>query len=292
MAWKKGIKASPALRSFLFGKDAHRELPKLTRGFDILVLHKQHYLGSVWYFAGQKEYYALHDHLFPNVVNSCFLYVCSCRCPPDFQNPQGKVKDIISMRDECEYWIRFIASNSKPHQVEGSSMSQLPHVRFVLTHKDTLDDETLTISRQRADQVVGDLRVKFKDVISVSSTVEVVNAHSMKDVKRLMMLTSDTLGDILEHQTEYAVCKAVRDAMETWSLQNQSKPVLGLAEFRDICTNNVFPSAPLPFKDARLYSSEGREAVLAYLNDVGDLIFPKGLDFVVANPRWFGVGVL
>ncbi|CAM6099047.1 unnamed protein product [Calypogeia fissa] len=292
LRWKKSMEAVPGVRSYLFGRDAYLELTARTRGVDILFLQKQTCLASVWDFAGQREYYALHDYLFPNVINSCFLYVCSCRCPPDLQNRRGKVKDHNSMRAECEYWMRFIASNSKPRHHGDHRGPQLPHVRFVLTRKDTLDSDALRISRQQAEDVVEELRNKFQDVINLCETVEVVNAHSSKDVERLIALTDNTLKEILEHQTEYAVCPAVRSAMETWSAENRSKPVMTLTEFRDMCRRQVHPLAKVEFYSAHLNSIEGQETVLAYLNDTGDLIFPKPLDFIVANPRWFGVGVL
>lgn len=49
--------------------------PPRTRGFDVLILKEPAPRKSLWDFAGQKEYYALHDYLFPDVTNSCFLYV-------------------------------------------------------------------------------------------------------------------------------------------------------------------------------------------------------------------------
>lgn len=282
----------PTLRRCLFGPHADKELTTRTRGFDILDLSKQSYLASVWDFAGQREYYALHDYLFPNIINSCFLYVCNSRCHPDFDFiSENDVEPKSDMRDECQFWMKIIASNSKTHQVGNDENSQLPQVRFVLTHKDTLKSDALDTSIQYANEIVKDLGHKFRYVIDLYETVEVVDAHSLHDVKRLMMLTNSCLEKVLQNQTEYAVCKPVRQAIRDWSAKNPSKPVMSLEDFKSLCGSQVRLSAPRPYMEA-LLKPEGRETVLSYLSDTGDLIFPKGLDFIVINPRWFGLGVL
>lgn len=264
------------------------ELADRTTGFDVVILKKQPFRTSVWDFGGQKEYYTLHDYLFPDISNSCFLYVCSPRYRPDRQNPEGRIKKQCFMREECEYWMRFIASNFKPRRGGDGSGRELSRVRFVLTNKDTLSSSRLDVAKQRAERVVVQLKEVFKDVIDLSETVDVVNAHSRKDVERLITLANASLKAILAHQTEYAMCEEVRTVLTGWSAKNPSKPVLSLQEFYALCEGLVHPQAPTPKPSPK----EDWDVALAYLNDLGDIIHPKGADFIVANPRWFGVGVL
>lgn len=281
--WNKFRQLLPSFQQLLLGRDADQELMGRTRGLDILTVRNQPFLKSVWDFAGQREYYALHDYLFPDVKNSCFLYVSSCRCPPDAQNPKGVIRDQRTIKEQCEYWMRFIASNSKPLQGGDCHDRQLPHVRFVLTNKDTLDAAELSTARQRAEVVVRDLIGVFRDVIELCETVEVVNAHSSKDVKRILTLTNESLETILAHKTEYALCDEVRNVLNRWSANNRFKPVLSVPDFYELREGRFsLTDTPLPV----------REALLPYFNDLGEIISPKGLNFIVVNPRWFGVGVL
>ncbi|CAM6102986.1 unnamed protein product [Calypogeia fissa] len=279
LGWKKLMQSSPHLRQMLYGKDCHLELTNRTRGFDVVALKNQQHLKFIWDIAGQKEYYALHDYLFPNIENSCFLYVSSCRLPPSTQNPQGQIKSEAIMQSECEFWMKFIASNSEPAQ---SMQQQLPQVRFVLTYKDTLNSSELATSTSRAKNVVRTLKRVFKDVVELCEAVEVVDAHSPTDVERLLNLTDDSLKKILAGQTEYAICEEERNVLARLPA---SHPFMSIVEFYNMQQEGrfYFKKAPEPI----------REAVLKYLNDSGEIIFPKReLDLVVANPRWFGVHIL
>lgn len=285
--WKKLMQAHPALRRSLFGKAAYLELKNRTRGCDISGLEKQGYLKSIWDFAGQKEYYALHDYLFPDMYNSCFFFVCSSRGLPDLKNPEG-FKDEKTMREECTYWMKFLGSNSKV-RIGEDGQRHLPHVVFVLTKVDTLDSDRRECSEANAKKVVKDLRSQFDGVVELYDTVQFVDACSDKDVKKLITVAKEVLEKILKRQTEYTVCQEVRKVLDRWSEdpENELKPVLKLDEFVELCQKQV----------ERLVIQEPLEnevwsIVLAYLNDIGEIIYLKGLNFIVTKPRWFGVGVL
>lgn len=282
----------PCLRRLSFGRNAHKELENRTRGFDVVVLSKHPWRTSIWDFAGQREFYALYDYLFPDVQNSCFVYVCSCRCPPNDAHPEGKIKTEESMKKDCLYWMKFLSSNTKPRQGTDEHGAQLPYVKFVLTNTDTLGWKQSYFSKQWAKSVVVELKGLFHEVIDLCETVDVVNSHSLKDMGLLMDEMNAKLEEILKNRREYSICNEVRSALDELSAKELSKPILSLKEFHTMCEDQLRHAAPMAYSDAKLYLKKNQTAALSYLNDLGDIIYHDGLDFIVVNPRWFGKGIL
>ncbi|KAG6556835.1 hypothetical protein Mapa_001782 [Marchantia paleacea] len=299
---KRVIRKVPCIREIIFGGQAVRELEDRTRGCEIVQLRDDPNQGriSVWDFAGLKEYYALHDYLFPSFKNSCFLYVCSVRFPP-YEVPRtgpgwirrpGSIKSKEAIREEFLYWMRFIASNSKTVPAADGHSGPLPRVILVLTNKDQLDPINLNYSARCARDVVHEMRERFKDVVVVQEEVEIVAAHSAEDVQRLFSVAEESLEQLLELSTEYAVCEEVRRVLEDWSAR-MSRPVLDMAEFNRLCEKKLQPNMdPIEYRAAKLETTEGRVSVLTYLDYVGEIIYTASLDLIVVNPRWFGMGVL
>jgi hypothetical protein len=80
---------------------------------------------------GQEEYHAFHDDfMLPNLSNtgnpSSFLLVCS----PFRSVHRDEMKQSEGIYQELEYWLRFIASNTR------KSISFKPKVNVVFTHAD------------------------------------------------------------------------------------------------------------------------------------------------------------
>ncbi|BBN08086.1 hypothetical protein MPTK1_4g08770 [Marchantia polymorpha subsp. ruderalis] len=299
---KRVIRKVPCIREIIFGGQAVRELEDRTRGCEIVQLRDDPNQGriSVWDFAGLKEYYALHDYLFPSFKNSCFLYVCSLRFPP-WEVPRtgpgwlrrpGSIKSKEAIREELLYWLRFIASNSKTLPAADGRSGPLPRVILVLTNKDQVHPINLNQTARSAREVVHEMKERFKDVVVVQEEVEIVAAHSGEDVQRLFSVAEENLEQLLELSTEYAVCEEVRRVLEDCSVR-KSKPVLAMAEFDRLCEKELQPNMdPIEYKAAKLDTTEGRVSVLTYLDYVGEIIYTPSLDLIVVNPRWFGMGVL
>ncbi|KAL2636434.1 hypothetical protein R1flu_007913 [Riccia fluitans] len=302
LAFKRFVRKVPCIREILFGGQATRELDERTRGCEIVHLRDYDRQGtiSVWDFAGLKEYYALHDYLFPSFKNSCFLYTCSVRFPP-YPNAQtagsqhrvpGGIKHRDDMREEFLYWMRFIAANSKRIPNADGQSGPLPRVILVLTNKDSLDFGSLNCSTRWAKDVVDEMRERFKDVVELQEEVEVIDAHSPEDVTHLFNVAGDSLEQLLELSTEYAVCEEVRLALQDWS-DKKSKPVLNMTDFRKLCEKRLQPNMdPIEYRAAKLGTTEGQVEVLAYLDYIGEIIYTQSLNLIVVNPRWFGMGVL
>lgn len=189
--------------------------------------------------------------------------------------------------------MKFIASNSKVRIGRDGQGLQLPHVVFVLTKNDTLDGMELANANADAKSVVKDLRSEFEGVLDLYERVQVVDARSAQDVTELLKVVKIVLRTTLETQKEYVVCEEVCEVLDRWSGENKSKPVLKLDEYYELCQAHIKPPNPLiPVREGQGQSRVGKDVILAYLNDLGDIISLKGLDFIVINPRWFGVGVL
>uniref|UniRef100_A0A0V0GQK1 Putative ovule protein n=1 Tax=Solanum chacoense TaxID=4108 RepID=A0A0V0GQK1_SOLCH len=65
---------------------------------------------SIWNLAGQQEFYALHDLMFPGHGRaSIFLIISSLFRKPN--NREQKTPDEVE--EDLQYWLRFIVSNFK-----------------------------------------------------------------------------------------------------------------------------------------------------------------------------------
>lgn len=274
------LRRHPKLRRFLFGSRALKELQYRTRGFDIVLLSRETKQKiCVWDFAGQKEYYALHDYLFPGTHNSCFLYVCSPRYPPSDKCPIGDIKKPQELEGELLYWMRFIASNSS-FRIQAD---RLPLMSVVLTKKDTLTEHNLDTFTRSLTGAVHKLIEKFEGVIVLNKEVRVVDAHSAKDVKGvLQVMEKHITSDLLWQQKEYAVCQKIRENLA--GLSQMQGPILSKQDFLRVCKSDL--------DGAELWTESQLDSLLTCLNDAGDIIFTSALEFIVVNPRWFGQGVL
>ncbi|BFI19995.1 hypothetical protein MPTK1_7g08800 [Marchantia polymorpha subsp. ruderalis] len=300
VAWRKFLRKSPLMRKALFGTSTPSgDVDNTTRGCDVVTLRSamRRSTDIVWDFAGHKEYDALHNYLFSNFSNSCFLCIASAfgdmRARAQTSQRPGsesrRLKEQRDIKEELEYWMRLIASSSRP----SPRSSQRPVVMFVLTNGDELDPRILRDVSQRTESVVAEMRERYQSVVDLQQGVKVIDSHSCKDVQELMTAAQETLAKVLQNSAEFAVCEEVRLVLENWSAKSASKPILRMEDFQTLCERELRGRLnPSVFASADLHTARGQIAVLNKLNDNGDIMFSSSLDVIVVNPKWFGGVVL
>ncbi|KAH0762531.1 hypothetical protein KY290_018604 [Solanum tuberosum] len=124
-------------------------------------------------YAGQQEFYALHDLMFPGHGRaSIFLIISSLFRKPN--NREQKTPDEVE--EDLQYWLRFIVSNSK----RALQQCMLPNVTVVLTHYDKINQ--LSQNLQLIVDSIRRLRDKFQGFVEFYSTVFTVDARSSASV--------------------------------------------------------------------------------------------------------------
>ena len=92
-----------------------------TRGIEVRTIEEKGTRISLWDMAGQSEFHAFHDCMFPDIgsssyqLPSMFMFVWS---PMDSRNSEkGAVKTERNFEASFRYWLRFLASKSKQSNI-------------------------------------------------------------------------------------------------------------------------------------------------------------------------------
>ncbi len=234
---------------------------------------------AIWDMAGQEEFHSFHDFMFPNLNGtsypSIFLLVCS-----QIKQEEGKPqKDILDIRKELEYWLRFIASKNRRSNIFK------PKAIVVLTHADKIGGLNV-----RAKGVVADLRSKFTEVVDVSLETFVVNSHSSSSSRVLVQSIQNNVQDLLNALPPvYQVCTTMKLALKDWMSQHPNNPLMSQDTFSKLCQK--LPDLAIVDQNAIkliLKSIEDRRKVVAkWLHMSGDILFFEDLDFIVVDVQWF-----
>jgi hypothetical protein len=194
-----------------------------------------------------------------------------------------KQPEVVSR--ELEYWLRFIASNTR------KSVSFKPKVHVVLTHADKVAGLAAWATR-----IVTELQRNFCDALDLSPEPMAVNATSSHSSNSIACLIQDNTKAILEKLPHvYKVCSVMRHVLEDWRLQHPKCPLISWQTFSDLCQDAQVPDLITyleGYSAEDLLVKERRKAVAECLHDAGDIIFFNDFDFIVVDLHWFCHGVM
>nr|GMC72415.1 protein TORNADO 1 [Ipomoea batatas] len=234
---------------------------------------------SIWNLAGQHEFYALHDLMFPGHGSaSFFLVVCSLFRKPN--NREQKTPNEIE--EDLQYWLRFIVSNSR----RALQQCMLPNVTVVLTHYDKVNQASPDL--QAAVNLIQKLRDKFHGFVEFYPTLFTVDARSSASVSKLAHHIRKTSKTVLERVPQvYELCNELIQILSEWRVENHHKPAMKWKDFADICQVKV-PSLRIR---SRLDNTEKvemrRRAVATCLHNIGEVIYFDELGFLILDCEWF-----
>ena len=92
-----------------------------TQGIEVQAIKNDGIGVSVWDMAGQQQFHAFHDSMFPDIgsssyhVPSMFMFVWS---PIDSESSHGGVeKEFVDFEASFRYWLKFLASKSRQSNI-------------------------------------------------------------------------------------------------------------------------------------------------------------------------------
>lgn len=245
---------------------------------------------SVWDFAGHREFHALHDFMFPSGDNAATLFALVCSpIESPVENRAGQVKKHHRLKEELLYWLKFIASNSKPSSLK-------PSVVVVMTNKDRLGSSlkrNVDLWVSGAQDMTRELAAEFADLLTVWPEPFLVNALVKEDaaMRKWMSEVEKSLESTVRGLAkEPAICSEVVRAL---GASGTKSPIISVAEFASVCLSLAKAQAGL--SGVEMFSSTGDKgwrAVAAFLHNSGEVIYHDKLGFILHNVRWFGHGVL
>jgi hypothetical protein len=272
------VKSHDGIQKLLHGPF---QLELRTRGIEICGLKNNAGIRlSIWDMGGQEEYHAFHDFMFPNLSDtgnpSSFLLVCS----PFTSVHMNAKKQPEVIYQELEYWLRFIASNTR------KSISFKPKVALVLTHADKVAGLATW-----AKGIVTRLQRNFGDALDLSPEPIAVDARSSRSSNSIACLIQENTQAILEKLPHvYEVCSMMRLVLADWRLQNPECPLISWQTFSDLCQDAQVPDL-ITYLEGRgpeyLLVEGRRKAVAECLHDAGDIIFFNDFDLIVVDLNWF-----
>ena len=115
-----------------------------TRGIEVGAIEREGIRVSLWDMAGQSEFHAFHDCMFPDIgtrsyqLPSMFMFVWS---PIDSKScEKGAVKNERNFEASFRYWLRFLASKSRQSNIA------LIRVMVVFTRADQMVSTSSALS--------------------------------------------------------------------------------------------------------------------------------------------------
>lgn len=259
-----------------------------TPGIEVTSVNRSDLEIFFWDLAGQREYHAFHDLMFPNEQGpSLFFIVCSL--VQDNQHRHGhtrgqKHKPFEAMLGELRYWLCYISSNTK------KVSRRMPHVNFIFTHIDKLDKGSATVATIK-DEVKAhtkELEQEFSSVVKVVGTF-FVDARKPSPVQRVVDHAIAECKEIVKScQAVYCVCNSAKKILARWMTIHPHEPWMDAKDFIRLCLEE------LP-EFQGIVSHGGRrkdfvkviKAVLFSLHQTGNLIYFKNLGIVLVNLQWF-----
>ncbi|XP_077221853.1 protein TORNADO 1-like [Tasmannia lanceolata] len=239
---------------------------------------------SIWDLAGQHEFYAFHDLMFPGHGSpSLFLIISSLLRKPD----NREQKNPTEIEEDLLYWLRFIVSNSR----RAKSQSMLPNVTVVLTHIDKIIQQS-----ENMKFIIGSiqkLQEMFQGFLEFYPTVFTVDARSSGSVSKLTHHLRKTSKTILQRVPPvYELCNDLIQILSDWRSENDNKPALKWKEFCDLCQVRV-PTLRIRSRHDNLEKvAMRRRAIANSLHHVGEVIFFEEPGFFVLDCEWFCSEVL
>ncbi|VVB07913.1 unnamed protein product [Arabis nemorensis] len=231
---------------------------------------------SMWNLAGQHEFYALHDLMFPSPC--LFLIVLSLFRKPSNKEPKSPAE----VEEELQYWLRFIVSNSR----KAVQQCMKPNVTVVLTHSEKINQQSESF--QATVVSIQRLRDKFQALVDFFPTVFTVDARSSPSVSKLTHHIRMTSKAILQRVPRvYQLCNDMLPLLSDWRSENSNKPIMRWKAFGDLCQYKV-PSLRIKSRNENIEVVETRRrAVATCLHQIGEVIYFDDLGFLILDLEWF-----
>ena len=234
-----------------------------TRGIEVAAIEREGIRVSVWDMAGQHEFHAFHDCMFPDIgsssyqLPSMFMFVWS---PIDSKSSKkGALKNDKNFEASFRYWLRFLASKRRKSKIA-------LRVMVVFTRA----DQMATLSHAFTTRI-DSLRSDFKGVINILNPPFHVNARKKDSMRGVASHIFDIAKDMLQGIQVYKICTDVNKLLSK-HLKNTNEGIITWWTFRKIC--------PTQF-------SIDLEAIALYLNDSGNIIYINKIRLIVLNRNWF-----
>ena len=238
-----------------------------TQGIEVGALKKDGIKVSLWDMAGQPEFHAFHDCMFPDIgtgsfqLPSMFVFVWS---PIDSKSSEkGAVKNEKNFEASFRYWLRFLASKCRQSNIA-------LRVMVVFTRADQMVSASSALS-----PFIDSLRSDFKGVIDIFNPPFDVYARKKDSVKPIAEHIFVIAKDMLQGIQVYIMWTQIHKRLWKHS-KKTNQGVITWEKFGEICYPFHFPN-----DDAKL------KAIALCLNESGNIIYINGFSHIILNPNWF-----
>ncbi|KAL0734803.1 hypothetical protein Bca4012_011013 [Brassica carinata] len=231
---------------------------------------------SMWNLAGQHEFYAVHDLMFPSPC--LFLITLSLFRKPSNKEP----KTPAEVEGELQYWLRFVLSNSR----KAVQQCMKPNITIVLTHSEKINQQSESF--QATVGSIHRLKDKFQDLVDIFPTVFTVDARSSPSVSDLTRYIRMTSKAILQRVPRvYQLCNDMVQLLSEWRSENSNRPVMRWKAFGDLCQYKV-PSLRVQSRNENSETMETRRrAIATCLHQTGEVIYFDECGFLILDYEWF-----
>ena len=234
-----------------------------TRGIEVRAIEEKGTRISLWDMAGQSEFHAFHDCMFPDIgsssyqLPSMFMFVWS---PMDSRNSEkGAVKTERNFEASFRYWLRFLASKSKQSNIALS-------VIVVFTRADQMNPPKVSSWLSNS---IDSLRSHFQGVIDIVDPLFDVDARKEGSVKAVAECVFIVASEMLRGVQMYKICTQVSDRL-SMHLKTTNERIITWEKFTEIFNNK-----------AKL------NAIALSLNELGTIIYINKIKHIVLDPNWF-----
>ncbi|KAI5058128.1 hypothetical protein GOP47_0026298 [Adiantum capillus-veneris] len=237
---------------------------KRTRGIEVRSLVRKDILVSIWDMAGQKEFHAFHDHMFPDFnasfgIPAMFMFVWS---PVDSESHKnGERKEGSAFEASFSYWLKFIASKTRQSSVRRKLI-------VVLTRKDQMD-----FVQNALGGCIRALSTSFSGLVDMVEVFD-VDARSPKSVGPVVSCMFNVAKDLLAGIEVYSICSKISQYLT--QLADEVSPIIAWDLFSNICATKF-----------KIFNDEVQKAIASYLHESGDIIYVNNLHHVILKPDWF-----
>ena len=243
--------------------------PDRTRGIEVRAIRKDGIRLSLWDMAGQQEFHAFHDCMFPDIGTrayqfpSMFMFVWS---PIESKNhKKGEEKTESNFEASFRYWLRFLASKSRKSNISLK-------VIMVFTRADQMKIITSEFS-----PLIESFQSEFKEVmIDIVCPPFEVDARKKDSVQGVAKMIFSTAKEMLQDVQVYDICRHVTEHLSKY-LKKSKHRIITWSEFSRICSSQF----SIHNEDAKLH------AIAQYLNESGIIIYINNLEYIVLDPNWF-----
>ncbi|CAM6028635.1 unnamed protein product [Sphagnum balticum] len=238
---------------------------------------------SLWDLGGQDEFHSLHDLVIPNtniqgIASSFFLL---CKLTRDKKECKDQLDEYCTeIMSELEYWIRFIASNTRP------SIEFTPRIIIIFTFCDKVYQDLKRL-QTNLQQVIKNLKNKYKELVNIYDSIPSfwIDARSTSSIQPLARFVTNEIKHILDHLPKVLeVCLQMGKVITQWNEKHTNKPMVSWETFEELCAENTNLKC---FLGDQSNMKKHCQAVAQTLHEGGNVLYFENLEFVVMDPNWF-----